>query len=194
MAQNVYSLNVVGYYNVTVPASSFALIANQLDTTNNTLKSLIPTAPDGTQFFKYTTGSGWATFTYDELEPGWLPNGDASLAPGEGGFIKNNTTAPLTVTFVGEVKQGALTTAVPAGYAVRSSQVPQAGNLTALGFPGADGDQVFKYTAGTGYSTSTYDELEPGWLPSEPSIGVGESFFSRKGAATDWVRNFTVPQ
>jgi hypothetical protein len=192
MAQNVYSLNVVGYYNVTVPANSFAMIANQLDTANNTLGALIPTAPDGTQFFKYTTGSGWATFTYDELEPGWLPNGNATLNPAEGGFLKNNTAAALTVTFVGEVKQGALSTDMPAGYAVRSSQVPQAGTLTVLGFPGADGDQVFKYTPGSGYATATYDELEPGWLPAEPTIGVGEAFFSRKGAATTWVRNFTV--
>jgi hypothetical protein len=165
-----------------------------MQTTNNTLASLIPTAPDGTGFFKYTTGSGWAAFTYDELEPGWLPNGDATLNPGEGGFIKNNTASPITVTFVGEVKQGALATSLPAGYAVVSSQVPQAGNLTALSFPGADGDGVFKYTPGAGYTAFTYDELEPGWLPSEPTIGVGESFFSRKGAATSWDRNFTVPQ
>ena len=194
MAQNVYSLNVVGYYNVTVPANSFALIANQMQTTNNTLGSLIPTAPDGTQFFKYTTGSGWAAFTYDELEPGWLPNGNVTMNPGEGGFIKNNSASPITVTFVGEVKQGSLTTSVPAGYAVVSPQVPQQGNLTAHAFPAADGDQVFKYTPGSGYAAFTYDELEPGWLPSDPTINVGESFFSRKGAPATWTRNFTVPQ
>jgi hypothetical protein len=192
MAQNVYSLNVVGYINVTVPANSFALVANQLNTTNNTLAALIPTAPDGTQFFKYTTGSGWASSTFDELEPGWLPDGNATMNPGEGGFLKNNTASPITITFVGEVSQGALSNPVPAGYAVRSSIVPQGGTLTELGFPGVDGDQVFKYTPGAGYSSATFDELEPGWLPAEPTIAVGESFFSRKGAATDWVRNFTV--
>ncbi|MGA4643817.1 hypothetical protein [Limisphaera sp. 4302-co] len=190
MAQNVYSLNVVGYYNITIPPNSFALIANQLNTTNNTLGSLIPSAPDGTQFFKFS-GTGWDTYTYDELEGGWLPNGNVSLNPGEGGFVRNNTANALTITFVGEVLQGSLTNPVPAGFSVRSSMVPQAGTLTQLAFPAADGDQVFVYRGGS-YVGATYDELEQGWLPAEPNLGVGEAFFSRKSAPATWVRNFTV--
>jgi hypothetical protein len=47
---NVYSLNVVGYYNVTVPANTFVLVGNQLNTTNNTLPGIIPAPPPGSQF------------------------------------------------------------------------------------------------------------------------------------------------
>lgn len=190
MAQNVYSLNVVGYYNVTVPANSFALIANQLNTTNNTLASLLPAPPDGTQFYKFT-GSGWNAYVFDALEGAWQPDGNVTLNPGEGGFIKNNTSAPMTITFVGEVLQGSLTNPIPAGYAVRSSMVPQAGALPDLAFPAQDGDQVFLFT-GSGYSSFVYDGLENAWTPSNPTVSVGQAFFSRKAAAVDWVRNFTV--
>jgi hypothetical protein len=193
MAQNVYSLNVVGYYNVTVPANGFAMVANQLSTTNNTLKGVIPTAPDGCKFYKYN--AGWTTFTYDELEPGWTPNGDVAFAPGEGGMFRNTTASPLTLTFVGEVMQGSLTNNLPAGYAVVSSKVPQAQTLADMGLPGVDGDKAYVYNSG--YTTFTYDELEPGWTPGAtagPTIPVGQAFFVRKGAPASWVRNFTVPQ
>mgnify|MGYP006969320779 CR=1 FL=1 len=192
MAQNVYSLNVVGYYNVTIPPNSFALIANQLNTTNNTIAALLPSVPPGTQFFKYVTGTGWQSYLFDEFELAWTPDGNATLNPGEGGFIKNNTSQPLTITFVGEVLQGSLTNPIPAGFAVRSSMVPQAGTLTALAFPAVPGDQVYKYTPGSGYTSYLFDEFELAWTPSDPSVGVGEAFFSRKGQAVNWVRNFTV--
>ena len=55
MAQsNVYSLNVVGYYNVPVAANSLVMIANQLNTTNNTLGSLIASPPPSSLFYKFT--------------------------------------------------------------------------------------------------------------------------------------------
>jgi hypothetical protein len=192
MAQsNVYSLNVVGYINVTVPANGFALIANQLNTTNNTIGALIPTASDGAQFFKYN--AGYTAYTYDGLSAAWTPDGNATLNPGEGGFFKNNTASAVTLTFVGEVMQGSLTNTLPKGYAIRSSIVPQAGTLTALGVPGEDGDQVFTYNAG--YTTYTYDGLSAAWTPSEPTIAVGQSFFIKKSTTSVtnvWIRNFTV--
>jgi hypothetical protein len=191
MAQAVYSQNIVGYVNVTVPANSFALIANQLDSGNNTLGSLIPTAPDGTQFYKFT-GSGWLSYAYDELENGWLPDGNVTLAPGEGGFLRNNDASPITVTFVGEVMQGTLAVTLPAGYAVRSSVIPVAGNAVELEIPALDGDQIFKYTPGAGYTSYAFDELENGWLPSNPNFAVGEAFFIRKGASAQWVRQFSI--
>src|SRR3954470_8755678 len=56
MAQsNVYSLNVVGYYNVPVPANQLVLVANQLNTTNNTIAGLIQ-GPPNAQFYKYNGG------------------------------------------------------------------------------------------------------------------------------------------
>src|SRR6267142_1053774 len=50
---NVYSLNVVGYYNVSMGAGQKVLLGNQLNTTNNTLAGVIPNPPPLSQFFKF---------------------------------------------------------------------------------------------------------------------------------------------
>jgi hypothetical protein len=192
---NVYSVNVVGYYNVTVPAGGgLKLLGVQLSSTNTTLASLIKNVPDGTQFFKWS-GATFAGFLFEDPGGGGEWSGDTALLPGQGGFLKNNSGAPLTVTFVGEVGQGSLTNPIPSGYEVEASIVPQAGGLTTvLGLPASDGDQVFKWT-GTTYSGYLYEDPGGGgeWSPSQPTVEVGEAFFSRKSAGVNWVRNFTVP-
>jgi hypothetical protein len=186
---SVYSLNVVGYYNVTIPANSFYLIANQLNTTNNTLNSLLPSVPPGTEFYKYN--GGYTTYIFDELDSIWTPDGNATLNPGEGGLIKNVTASPLTITFVGEVLQGNLTNAMPVGFAIRSSMVPQAGGVSSvLGLPATPGDEVYTYN--NGYTTYIFDELDAIWTPSEPTVNVGQAFLARKVSGTNWVRNFNV--
>ena len=186
----VYSLNVVGYYNVTVPAGGFFMIANQLNTTNNTLRGLLPARPDGSQFFKYA--GGYAAAASDGVD--W--DTDFTLNPGEGGFYKDVTGGSgQTLTFVGEVLQGPLTNTLPVGNSIRSSIVPQEGKLTAdLGVPGEDGDQVFVYNNGyAAFANDGVDWDNPGG--GGPTIKVGQGFFYKKvtgGTATSWVRNFTV--
>jgi hypothetical protein len=191
MAQ-VYSLNVVGYYNVTIPGSAQQMIANQLNTTNNTLAALIPAPPVNSQFYKYTTGTGYTLYQFDEFDNVWLPNGNVTLNPGEGGFFRNPNAGPLTLTFVGEVMQGSLTNPIPAGYSIRSSMVPQAGDVNALGFPAVPNDQIFRYVNPGGFQLFQFDEFDNAWLPSVPNANVGESFFVNKVGAANWVRNFTV--
>jgi len=193
MAQsNVYSLNVVGYYNVPAPANTLVLIANQLNTTNNTIASLIPNGPPNAFLYKYV--GGFQTFKFDDVDLAWTPTGDATLNPGEGAFYLSPSAT--TLTFVGEVLQGTLT--VPNGLptntkVMRSSMVPQTGLITTdLKLPGEAND--FLYTYAGGYSTYKFDDVDLAWTPSEPTIKVGESFFYVKAgtASTAWVRNFTV--
>jgi hypothetical protein len=191
MAQsNVYSLNVVGYHTLAVPANQYVLLANQMDTTNNKIENVLANAQDGAIFQKFN--NGYSAYVYDSLIPGWTPDGNATLNPGEGGFYKS--PAATTLTFVGEVKQGTLTTTLPINqYAIRSSQVPQAATPTVLGVPAEDGDILQTYSAG--YTAYVYDSLVPGWTPSEPTIGVGQAFFYKKASTStqsQWVRNFTV--
>src|SRR5271163_4199262 len=106
MAQsNVYSLNVVGYYNVPVYANQLIMIANQLNTTNNTLVGLIPSGPPDANFYKFN--NGYTTYTYDDVDLQWELNGAAantSLNPGEGGFYISPVAT--TLTFVGTVLEG----------------------------------------------------------------------------------------
>src|ERR1035437_6379563 len=71
MAQNVYSLNVVGCYNVTIPANGLYMIANQLNTTNNSLAGLsaLQNVADGSFLYKYA--GGYAAYTYDGIAQAW---------------------------------------------------------------------------------------------------------------------------
>jgi len=189
-AQNVYSLNVVGYINVpAVGNSGYTMIANQLNTTNNTIGSLIATPPDFTTIYKYT-GSGFAIASY--LFGSW-DDGTFTLNPGEGCIVQSATA--FTTTFVGEVMQGNLTNNFPAGYSIRSSMVPQAGTLTALGLTPAsltDFDTVYQWNSATqGYDI--YSLVFGSWSPAEPTLKVGESIWLQTAAAGKWIRNFTIP-
>jgi hypothetical protein len=187
----VYSVNAVGYINITVPAGKLALVANQLNAgQNNTIADVIPTASEGTIVFRYAAGSG---FVGNGYEFGAWSITDMTLPPGVGFFIQNNTAANQTFTFVGEVPQGNLTTPLVAGLNLTGSQVPQAGTLgTALGYTAAEGDIVYqwdvdnqRYKAPNGFEFGS-------WSLGEPTVAVGEGFFLQKGAAASWTRNFTV--
>jgi hypothetical protein len=187
---NVYSLNVVGYYNLPLQANKFALIANQMNTTNNTIGSVLANVQDGTGFQKYA--GGFTAYVYDGLSAAWTPNGNATLNPGEGGFIKSPVAT--TITFVGEELQGSLSLTMPKGqFAIRSSMTARSGTPTALNFPAEDGDGLQTYSGG--YTAYVYDGLGAAWTPSEPTFSVGQSFFVKKAGTSSsltWTQNFTV--
>lgn len=183
----VYSVNAVGYVN-TALKPGFNLIANPLDAgADNTVSKLLAGVPDGTVVYTYTPGTGYSVNTLDLGE--WT-NPNATLVPGQGFFVR--TPSAATITFVGEVKQGNLSTPLSAGFNLVSSQVPQAGKIsTDLGLSVADGDIVYKFNADTqGYQIFTFDLGE--WDPSEPTLAVGEGCWVRKGAAGAWNRTFSV--
>ncbi|MEK7677649.1 MAG: hypothetical protein AAB676_17610 [Verrucomicrobiota bacterium] len=185
MAQAVYSVNIVGYVNVDVPVG-FSMIANQLDNKKgNMLGDLITGAATGTTIYKFD-GAGFSPSTFIE-GLGWSP--DASLAPGEGAFIQ--VLAATKLTFVGEVKTGPQTVAIPAGFSIKSSILPISESLdgVGVGFPAQTGDTVYFFRGG-GYQPATFIE-GLGFSP-EAKPNVGESFFVNKTSAGNWIRDFKV--
>jgi hypothetical protein len=190
MAQ-VYSVNAVGYVNIALKPG-FNLITNPLDAgADNTVVKLFAGLNGFARIFTYAPGTG---FNVNEYDGEWA-NTNQVLVPGQGFFLY--VTNAQTVTFVGEVKQGNLSTPLTAGYNLVASQVPQAGKIqTDLGLVPADGDQVLTFNADTQrYKVYTYDGGE--WLsdsptPVEPTIAVGEGVWVRKGNAGSWTRNFSV--
>ena len=178
----VYSQNVVGYMNVTAP-QGFSIIANQLNSTNNSIGSLIPSPNNGSIVYKFVNG----VLTANNYFFSWTdPN--MTLNPGEGVIFYNAGPGGSTFTFVGEVKQGTLSTQLPAGFSIISSQVPQAGLIsTDLGMPiPNNGDIVYQG------GTFTANNYFFGWSGGEPNLGVGEAVLTYKTAAQTWTRNFTV--
>ena len=122
MAQ-VYSQNAVGYINLPL-TPGFNLIANQLAQPPGgyTLNALIPNPPPGSLVYRFS-GGVFATFTFDDADLIWTPNGTATLDLGKGFWIQ--VPSAYTLTFVGEVPQNTLTTPTPTGFNLVASQVPQ---------------------------------------------------------------------
>jgi len=199
VAQTVYSVNAVGYVNVTVPAGKFAMLANPLNQPTNSLAAVLPDVPANTVVYVFQSG-GFVQAT--KRSTGWSgPGATATLNPGQGFFVKNAGTADMTITFVGEVPQGtALSVPLVAGMNLVGSIVPQAGKVeTDLKIPAANGDILYQWdTATQAYKTAATRRTNVGqWTGGtggEPTIGVGEGFFYSAKAAGNWTRSFSVNQ
>lgn len=203
MMAQVYSLNAVGYINVTV-APNFSIIANQLNTTNNNISPLLDSqlgtgAYNGISLFKYSSVNGYTILNVNSLTtPPWTgPATTTTMNPGEAVFIFNPYGTNITLTFVGTVLQGTLTNTLNVNFNLVSSQVPQAGTLdTTLGLVPNAGDIVFTYDPVNGYSIFDQSSVNAsGWAGGvKPSVNVGQGFFYFTTSATgnQWIRTFNV--
>jgi hypothetical protein len=183
----VYSVNAVGYVNLTLPSSPTApptkgaIIANPLNGTNNNLNTILPLpdAYDSSVIYRFDpvaqtygdpvsfiAGFGW----YNPGDPAGTP---PDINPGEGFWLFAVGPNPLTVTFVGEVPQGTLVNPLPAAnkLSMRSSIVPQAAPLgdeiTAgtLGFAAEDTDTVYVFNSTTQTYKDPYGYIDGyGWF------------------------------
>ena len=137
VAQNVYSLNVVGYVNVSLQANKLSFLSLPLTPVDgnfnitNTIK--LDDSQDFASLFR------WAGTQWDPTVPAWIGTDlggsgwspDMVISNGVGFFIA--ASANSTLTFVGQVPQGALAYNIPAGLSTIANQVPVSTN-----FPGAD--------------------------------------------------------
>lgn len=194
LAQTVFSVNVVGFVNVSVP-TGFSMIANPLDATVNTVTAVLPTVPNGTRIFKFNPSTGG--FVPNSFLFGIWSDTTMTLAPGEGIFIRNSSGSPFSITFVGNVKTGLSAVGLGLGFNMISSVVPQQGSLAPdLEFPIANGDRVFIFDNLTG-SYDAYSYLFSAWAgpnngTSAPIIVPGQSFWVKRNSVGSWARNFVT--
>ena len=210
MAQNVYSLNAVGYINIPL-VEGFNLIANQLDFdgtgTNNTTSNILGTnVPLNSAVYTWA-GSTYniATFAVPKGQTAGAWNKNFTLNPGQGAWLDipagglAGTSSNLTT--VGQVDQGALVNknlAAGGGYSLLGSMVPiQGGIQTVLNYSPVVGDTVYQWNPTTSsYTISTFAIPKGGtqavWGKSEPVIGIGQGFWLNSGAASMWSNYFIV--
>jgi len=204
MAQNVYSVNAVGYANVTVP-SGFSMIACPFEQTSGdySLNTLMPPGnivPQDSAVYRFVNGTFLPPFGYDQTD-GWDPGANpqyANLPLGEGAFFLN-PSAPFTQTFVGQVKQSVgsapIQNPVPGGFSIRSSMVPQAGTLNSIELFGVPQDSsLYHFNSAASPQrydpTASYDTTDK-WDP-DYSINIGEAFFILSPSAGSFSRVFSV--
>jgi hypothetical protein len=189
LADGVCSTNVIGYASTTLPPG-FSMIANPLNAPNNTVAELFKDWPGGTTLSKFDTRL--FCLTDNGVKNKAWTNPHDKLLPGEGAIFFNPTPDYRPLIFVGEVTQGNLSMPIPAGFSVRSSLVPQAGQLEEdLHFPIGEGDVIHLFDRDRKkYVLYPYENGK--WTNGAPVVSVGESFWVAKTEAANWVRNFFV--
>ena len=177
MAQNVYSLNIVGYINIPL-VDGFNLVANQLDFDgtglNNTPANILGTnLPVNTAIYGWAQPGSWniAAYTHNRstgldawgVSAGSMP----TLNPGQGFWLSippgGSATINSNLTVVGQVDQGAgfavnTNLATPSGFSLLSSIVPMAGRITSdLDYSPVLGDTVYQWnTSPAGWTINNY--------------------------------------
>jgi hypothetical protein len=199
----VYSVNAVGYVNTTLKPG-FNMVANPLDAgptgnqLGNLFKNIQGAIPAGYKVFLYDPAiANYKVLEWDDFDLVFTPADVAArvLDPGNGVFVFNPTASTdLTLTFVGEVKQGTLNNALPRGFSIKANVVPQAGKPDAFGLPGTTGDKIFRYVpAIRNYNVFEFDDFDNVWNPVLPSMNVGEAWFMYRGSSSGtWTRSFNV--
>jgi hypothetical protein len=215
MAQNVYSLNVVGYVNVTLPSHQFTAVANPLDAS---MGGTIATGNDMTNLFNINTapllanGSTIATFnsalnnynasvSYVALSKKW--GSTFPMPPGKAALFFNNGASATVVTFTGQVPQGTYNvgTLPSHQFSLVGSPVPIGGNITnsttAVGLVPANGDTVATFSSALNNwnASSSWVQLSKKWGSTASSTidpGQGFLYFNNGASANNWVSNFTV--
>jgi len=170
MAQNVYSLNAVGYINVTLQPG-FNIISCPLVTSpDNTVATVLNNTTgiyNGCDVYFYQTATG--TYSSDagttnpkhDLAAGWQEGGTNVLSPGVGAWFNNTTGGILTVTFVGSVPTGPMTNSLAAGFNLVGSVVPMSGDIITNSISDLTnyslGDSIYVYDATLNSGNGGYD-------------------------------------
>lgn len=204
----VYSQNVVGYINLSLPAG-YSVIANQLATGNNGINTVLTNGvPDGTTLTEWDfANQRWSLdpqtyYAGDQWYDSSLSSSSVSLNPTNGRAFLINLPAAATITLVGDVPQGSLVSQVRGpGYDVVASVVPVVSGLGTNGFPQVDG-MTYTYMASGAwvgapnlpYTYYAGDQwYDPSLSPVDPAPAVGAGFLANNpGPTANWTRNFTV--
>jgi hypothetical protein len=162
---------------------------------NITNSIVLSDAQDGAALYIWT-GTGW-----NPNAPSWLggygwDSTDVTIPSGVGFFITSKANS--TLTFVGDVPQGAITYNIPAGLSTLANKVPVSAN-----FPGAtighDGDSMFTWNqAGQKWSDAVSFLGGYGWdggtaTTNGPALDpAAGAFYVNTGTAIPFTQNFTV--
>jgi hypothetical protein len=205
MAQstNVYSLNAVGYINVTVQPGFNIVSCPLIASPDNTINTLLT---NGTgqfkkwQFWGYSPSGGYK----EEVGTGtgWSAGGASVLSPGQAAWLFNPGANPSNITFVGTVPSGSLTnTLVAKSFNLVGSILPTSGDLITnplMSFSTATKkDQVWMYTAGAGGGYKETVSTGTAWSagdPVEASVGGGFWYFNAQATNNNWIESFSVGQ
>jgi hypothetical protein len=216
MAQNVYSLNVVGYVNVTLPAHQFTAVANPLDAsmggtvaTGNDWTNLVninttsPALANGSKVQQFISSANdyGPSVSYVAATKKWGSN--FSMPPGKAALFYNNGAADTVLTFSGQVEQGTynVVSLNSHQFTLTGSPVPIGGDVTnsttVVGLVPSNGDTVTTFNSALNdwNPITKWIQATKKWgVSASSTVGVGQGFlyYNNGASANNWVSNFTV--
>jgi len=205
MAQstNVYSLNAVGYINVTLEPGFNMVSCPLIASPDNTINTVLT---NGTGQFKKWDMYFWnaSSATYVEAEgsgTSWGTGGTNTLNPGQAAWILNPSNSAVTVTFVGTVPSGSLTNTLLPGFNLSSSILPTSGDLVTnplMNFTTAVKKDVVYMWNPVSQSYTDVSATAAGFpaanQPFQTNVGGGFWYLNNTNTPNNWVENFSVGQ
>lgn len=199
---NVYSLNAVGYINVTIPTGYSIVTCPLICSPDNTLNTLFPNTQSGANpatfafltVLPFSGGAFQAGDSANGYSPGWSGGGTLALNPGQAAFLYNTFGTTMHATFVGTVPQGTLTNNLYPGYNLVGSIVPVSGDMatnTVLNLNSANVcpfDTILFFQ--NGYLPGASTSYSPGWTGGAGPNGdpvltnVAQGFFYYNASAS----------
>jgi len=207
---NVYSVNVVGYINVTLQPG-YNLVSSPLQASNNSVNTVLanisPVDPANSLLFTW----GGVSYNQGQIAGGdgfWYdPNtGNPStqvVPPGASFFIQNGSGGNLTMTLTGSVVQGTNGYVVSKGYTFLGDPAPISGDIVTNGFPVTDNALLYTWNpvsqqynqallGGGPPSPGFFDPNTGNPVVVAPAVGQGFIYFSPLTNNTTWTRSFIV--
>ena len=220
---NVYSLNVVGYVNITVLPGYNQISCPLIASPDNTIGTLFNNASGiytGDSIYTYDTTTG--ALILDSAETigtrppattnanGWTFAGTNALNPGVGAWFYNGASTNVTLTIVGTVASGSLTNTLVTGFNMVGSILPTSGDLCSNALTTLTnyniGDSVYVFSGGTSGAFEIFQSgtgrpyafgYNSNWNstgdPIVPNVGQG-FWYDNSGATVNWVENYAVGQ
>jgi hypothetical protein len=211
---NVYSLNAVGYINVTCPPGFNIISCPLITSPDNTIGTILNNASGAlthSQVYFYYPATGYGvndtaknvgtTFQDTTNVNGWANGGTNVASPGVAFWFLNNATTNIVLTFVGTVPSGPITNTLVAGFNLVGSVVPMSGDLASNTISALTnyniGDAVYTYnpldppsTAYTKYTSANppfgHEGYNNNWTSAGDPIvpNVGQGFWYENNVGT----------
>jgi hypothetical protein len=207
MAQstNVYSLNAVGYINITAQPGFNIISCPLMASPDNTINTLLT---NGNGQYKKWDFYAWspaaAAYTEDiGTAGGWLNLGTNTLNPGQAGWLYNPSNTPVTITFVGTVPSGTnAVTLVANSFNLISSILPTSGDIVTnslMNFTnGVKKDQAYMWNNATASYSESIAGAGGAWAiggnPFETNVGGGFWYLNLQATNNFWTESFSVNQ
>jgi hypothetical protein len=209
MAQtNVYSLNAVGYINITAYPGFNMISCPLIASPDNTLNTLLPNTNGQYRRWQVWSFSPTASPQYGEeigTAAAWINGGAETISPGAAVWLYNPSNVSYTVTFVGTVPTGpSSVTLYPTSFNMVSSYEPASGDMVTNSLMtfsnGVKRDQAWVYNAVTAaYSEyiASGNNLATNWPlgdPVIPTVGGGVFYYNAQATNNYWLENYSVSQ